>query len=359
VSFLDWWGSNLQYHIEIRETDKLGSFLSRPSRGFKKQMAEPFHSLMFDDEWEELELWDHQIQAVRLLRDYLRTAPEGAALIRMPTGTGKTGIMAVISQFSIGGSILIVVPWAHLKTQIRAELQGGFWRKLGISSFNPRPVILFTPTNFPELSQASPSVIVCTYQTLQVIQQTNPTAYHSLRKHIDLVLADEGHREPAPSWSLAVRGLAKPSVLFTATPYRNDFYAFKIAEGFVFRLPHRVAETERYIRSVTVHERNVTGDASQFVDELISFYEGPFQSLKPSTVTLPRVIVRCENDSEIQEIAALLRERSHSAIEIHDTFTDSEEEGRYHAVPQPSNKDATFWVHQNKLIEGLAGPNRI
>jgi excinuclease UvrABC helicase subunit UvrB len=79
--------------------------------------------------------------------------------------------------------------------------------------------------------------------------------------------------------------------------------------------------------------------------------------MKPSTATLPRVIVRCKNDSEIQEIAARLRERGHSAIEIHDTFSDSEDEDRYRTVPQPSNKDATFWVHQNKLIEGLDDPS--
>jgi len=318
----------------------------------------PIPRLSLHREWKKLKLWYHQIRALENVEDYLDQGPDGAALIRMPTGTGKTGIMGVVSQFLSRGSVLIVVPWAHLRNQICAEVGEEFWRKIGETSVNLKSVISFTPTRLPNLPEfrKTPSIVVCTYQTLQRIQQTDPTAYSDIKEHIDLVLADEGHREPAPSWSLATRGLAKPTVLFTATPYRNDFYAFKIADQFVFRLPHHVAEAERYIRTVAVHERDISTNAVEFVNELIRFYEEQFQSLKPSAVKSPRAIVRCENDSEIQEIAALIRQKGHSAIEIHDTFSDTEADGRYRTVPTP-NIDATFWVHQNKLIEGVDDPS--
>ena len=50
-----------------------------------------------------------------------------SALIKMPTGTGKTGIIAIISKYYFKKSVLIVVPWKHLKSQMRYHLAEKFW----------------------------------------------------------------------------------------------------------------------------------------------------------------------------------------------------------------------------------------
>jgi len=89
----------------------------------------PIPRLSLHREWKKLKLWYHQIRALENVEDYLDQGPDGAALIRMPTGTGKTGIMGVVSQFLSRGSVLIVVPWAHLRNQICAEVGEDFGAK--------------------------------------------------------------------------------------------------------------------------------------------------------------------------------------------------------------------------------------
>jgi type I site-specific restriction endonuclease len=43
-------------------------------------------------------LWEHQKEAINFALDRLRGPhPRKAALLRMPTGTGKTGVIAVLS----------------------------------------------------------------------------------------------------------------------------------------------------------------------------------------------------------------------------------------------------------------------
>ena len=48
--------------------------------------------------WETLPLWKYQKGAVNMVVTYLRSKSKGAALIRMPTGTGKSGVIAVLAR---------------------------------------------------------------------------------------------------------------------------------------------------------------------------------------------------------------------------------------------------------------------
>ena len=304
-------------------------------------------------------LWDHQIGAIETIERYLQGRQTGAALIRMPMGTGKTGVMAVLAQYSLGHNILIVVPFAQLRDQICSEISEDFWRKVAAKLSSRKQVIPFTPSKLPteEQYRQGSSVLVCTYQTLEAIMRTNPQGFASLGKSIDLVLTDEGHREPAPSWSIAIRQLGKPTVLFTATPYRNDFFEFQIDRNFIFRLPYQEAEDKLYIRKVSFFEENIPRSPTHFVELLLKYYAESFIPAKPSEIEDPRVIVRCETDAEIRQIASLIRSAGYSVLEIHDNFSDAAEDGRFKSVPKPGSTNAIFWVHQNKLIEGVDDPS--
>src|SRR5262249_15912602 len=55
-------------------------------------------------------------------------------------------------------------------------------------------------------------------------------------KGFDLVIVDESHYEPAFVWSQCIRKLGLPTILLSATPYRNDFRYFSITGRFVFNL---------------------------------------------------------------------------------------------------------------------------
>jgi superfamily II DNA or RNA helicase len=72
------------------------------------------------------------------------------------------------------------------------------------------------------LSVATPQVIVATFTTLNPLRRDFPLQYVSLAAALDLVIVDECHYEPAPEWGQSVKRLKKPTLLLTATPYRNN-----------------------------------------------------------------------------------------------------------------------------------------
>lgn len=314
------------------------------------------------DSWEKLNLWPHQRQAVEMIRRYQAAKVEGQALIRMPTGTGKTGVMAVVAQcFSDTVDLLVVAPWAQLTGQIAREIETDFWQKLGVKPERGtknarafRPSTLESLLN-PKKREAPANILICTNQTLERVYASN-SAYGALRDRVSLVLVDEGHREPAPAWAEAVRNLKKPTVLFTATPYRNDQRWFDVAPDYIFRFSHGDAVAQRFIRNVEFHDADFGDSAGGFVRALLDFYHGDFQRMKPSAVAEARVIVRCETDSEITEVANELEKAGERYVAVHENYSDREEGSRLRKVPSPKENDATFWVHQNKLMEGIDDP---
>ncbi len=72
--------------------------------------------------------------------------------------------------------------------------------------------------------------------------------------------------------------------------------------------------------------------------------------------TALRVIVRCEDAEQIKSIVPILLARGRTAIGIHETFGKSDGKRYVKEVPDPSIETAQFWVHQNKLMEGLDDP---
>ena len=280
----------------------------------------------------------------------------------MPTGTGKSGVIAVLCKsFDDIPSALVVTPWSVLRRQIAYDISQRFWKRINVQSPGPgKPVIQLFPrsaSNLLRKARPQGAVYVCTIQTLQKLESKSKSAYNLLRHRATIVIVDEGHREPAPEWAAAVRGLRRPTVLLTATPYRNDHKLFNVDPKFVFAYPHHRAVEKRFIRDVRFVKRNFADWAAEFVDELIHFYEGDFQRLRPPDIKTPRVIVRCNSSNAINDIANRLKEKNQSVIAIHDRFSGRGTDFRRKHVPSPENHDAIFWVHQNKLIEGIDDPS--
>ena len=154
----------------------------------------------------------------------------------------------------------------------------------------------------------------------QIISGSRDNRYNALKKKIDLVIVDEGHREPAPEWARAIRTVNKPTILFTATPYRNDHKLFAVDRDNVFPFSHGEAETSNFIRHVAFKNIQFERTRKGFVSALLDFYKSEFTSIKPTTDDEPRVIVRCETSDEVNEITQLIREKGYSAIGVHETF---------------------------------------
>lgn len=162
-------------------------------------------------------LWPHQREAVKLMAKYLAstTRPhERAAMVTMPTGSGKTAVMAgIIDSGRREGHWLVIVPRRSLIRQIRRAYDGGLWEALGISRPTRFPPVRELPpaSRIDELGQTNtPTIFVGTFQKALSIGGVlnDPARRAACFGRFNAALVDEGHYEPSPEWSAACDHLA-------------------------------------------------------------------------------------------------------------------------------------------------------
>ncbi|WP_139023754.1 DEAD/DEAH box helicase, partial [Bacillus cereus] len=169
-------------------------------------------------------LRDYQIKAIEKSIDYIKSDCSDQALIKMATGTGKTIIIGVLAGFIRGvNNILIVSPSEAIRDQLFKEIKVDLWKKFGLEVNIRKSVNKLFPRNVCNLvDKQEKKIFVTTIQALTKIKNKKKEAYGQLKEQIDLILFDEGHKEPAPTWSQTIRDFKQKTILFSATPVRND-----------------------------------------------------------------------------------------------------------------------------------------
>lgn len=299
-------------------------------------------------------LWKHQKDALDFLITHLNAKPQkGPCLVRMPTGTGKTGVIAWLSMKSAEGKTLVLTPWTNLRDQMVAALTVGFWRSSGI----PQPQMSVQPllpsSAHSVLTDPGVKVIVSSLAALTDLRRDDETSYKALKKLIDLVIVDEGHYEPAVEWGKSVKGLNKPTILMTATPYRNDLKLFHIAdpEESVWQFRHYEAQKDGIIRPLEFQSLGSSTDPDKLVRAFVAFWKKATQS-KGLVSVAPRAIICCADSLQIESVVTKLQAEGISSLGVHDRFRNIPGKGFYRDVP-PVSTNADVWVHQYKLVEGL------
>ena len=302
--------------------------------------------------WDGLALWPHQASAVDLVQRFLAAAgggPGPSALVRLPTGTGKSGVIAVSAQLPGDDDVLLLTPWDALAIQLADDVESRFWRRIEAPPPLQRIQRLYPSSARKVLADPSRTVWVATTAALQQLRSRDLSAYERLGVRLGLVIVDEGHYEPALRWSEAVRGLGQPTVLLTATPYRNDLKYFNVSgDEYTYQYSHQEAEDERYLRSVEFDTLAYDSPTS-FCDGLLAAIDSRLGQYAQA-----KVIVRCATKNSVQLIAAELARRGSSVVAAHEGFRGDGLPDIYRSqVPDPAVEKFQFWVHQNKLTEGL------
>ena len=253
-----------------------------------------------------LELWSHQHAALDTVDAYFASASNRACLVNMPTGTGKTGVMAAVAcQRAKDQPVLVVCPSAALVEQLTAEFADRFWDKIGADpAWKPDRVWNVRPSEVESLAKRLDDHIgerIVVVSTVQAMQQTDADGnIDQLHGRIGTILFDEGHREPAPSWARVVRGFAVPTVLFSATPFRGDLKIFDIDDDHIHFLGFADAVDQGLIRGVEIDEQLLPVSADDYAQALIAkvdalVAEGRFTAAN-------KVIVRCDSEESVTEM---------------------------------------------------------
>ena len=342
---------------------------------------------------------DYQSETLDKLRAYreayLTNETNGAALVCHPTGTGKTVVIAGYSQcLSEVGTCLILTTRTAIRDQLARELGGNLYLdpdKFALAAINmpEKPVYLIKagadlrasaggiqrrainlvpdtlrnelilrtkPTegsgdSVLDWLENNSGVLIMTVSLLQTLKRNDPIRYETLRSRIDTVIFDEGHYEPAASWSETIRALAAPTVLFTATPFRNDLRPFEIRRENIALLTYETASSQGHVRKVKVHGRQPLRSADRFCQDTLDFCEEMYGL---SHEDWPRIIIHADTAPKIERLAKAFMERGMAVVAIHDTFSESASTPwKKKAVPLPQNTAAQVWIHQYKLIEGI------
>ncbi|RIJ45494.1 restriction endonuclease subunit R [Maribellus luteus] len=159
---------------------------------------------------------------------------KNAAIVVMPTGTGKTETMLCLTVAEQLNKILIIVPSDSLRTQI-----AGKFCELGIlknSEFNIvskyaiNPLVGILTSSFKNLEQVQEfyekcNVLIATNSILAECKKNDIRIFNHIINASNYLIVDEAHHCEATTWdniALAFVQQKKPVLKFTATPFRND-----------------------------------------------------------------------------------------------------------------------------------------
>lgn len=362
-------------------------------------------------------LWAPQRRAIALSAAYLAArreyaVDEEAALIKMPTGSGKTAVIATLAcALPQIKRTLVITPRRALVDQMYADLFTRFWSRFDLiydgDNVRPRrdgdaspdgpyrdnPVRRLLPSLAEEITgqQGPRAVVVGTFTALeQVLRPKRPASRHSagrpdretqedsgnfsdLDAHardrladylrsFDLVIVDESHYEPAYVWSQCIRSLKCPTILFSATPYRNDFKYFSITGRFAFNLSFQEAEKQKLIRPVKLMRAKDLGlaDEASFIERLDALRKrSEVAGLKFAKKSQAKIIVRVDDHDAIirmqKDIAKATGEKP--VVIHHRESAGGDKQRRFKSVTRAlksqHSEGAVFWLHQWKLLEGV------
>lgn len=164
-----------------------------------------------------------QIGAVHAISSFFTLRKKEAAIVVMPTGTGKTAVLMLAPYLLRKNKVLIVTSSKMVRGQIFEDLSNlntlCHANVFTTSMRKPKVYELehtYKDEFLPELKASN--AIIATHKCALSLSETEWA-----RENIELVLIDEAHHTPARTWEQILINLNQAlHVLFTATPFRLD-----------------------------------------------------------------------------------------------------------------------------------------
>lgn len=308
-----------------------------------------------------------QKEALHIIEEYLGSRLiKYQAVIKMPTGTGKTGVIGIVSNFyEEYSNILIVSPNGNLPNQIKNEIETSFWSNIGLVNPNVKEIKVCKVKDFYEPERNENVIIITTVQSVMDIYRDSRSIYRKLKQNIDLVIFDEGHREPSERWADVIRDLNKKTILFTATPYRNDELKFSLHKSkYIFNASFNRAVQEGLIKNFEF----ISIENTYFQEDNINMFSDYVYDLYEDCREGEKILIRCNDYENILRIVTRLNQRYREenpdadgwvAIGLHSNFEQYEEDYLVNNINHIEEIETSYhiFVHQNMMIEGINLPS--
>ncbi len=188
-------------------------------------------------------LYKNQLGAIGSVLSHFSIRKE-PALIAMPTGTGKTAVMVVLSYLLKGRKVLVLTPSVLVREQIAEQFRSpALLISSGVlANVNDMPNV-YEMTGIVNGTQEWSSIITNNDVVVGIpgtIDQTPGLAEILGQNIFDLVFVDEAHHSRAKTWTNVLSEFSNAKqVLLTATPFRGDNK--KIKARLVYHYPLKLA----------------------------------------------------------------------------------------------------------------------
>lgn len=201
-------------------------------------------------------LREPQVQGYLRVKEYFETGSDHKpALVTLPTGVGKTGLMAILPYGIAQNRVLIVTPNRTIRSTVTDSLdpryEHNFW-------WNRR--VINIPTNLPEVIEyeGDPRTLEQAKIVITNIHRLQSHNASSLlqkvpRDFFDMVIIDEAHHSPAASWVEVEQYFNTAKIVkITGTPFRSDRKEIYAEE--VYSYPLSRAMIKGYVKQLVKRE---------------------------------------------------------------------------------------------------------
>lgn len=172
-------------------------------------------------------LREPQSEAYLKIKEYFdKKGNDGEALAILPTGSGKSGLIAVAPFGVSDGRVLVITPGLVTKQSVLKTLhplEDNFWYKYDV---------VFSLEDMPVVVEYEPNVLMTSLEkadfVISNVQRLDPPSGNGLIGKVppdffDMVIVDEAHHSVADSWIHALEYFKSAKKLHvTGTPLRGD-----------------------------------------------------------------------------------------------------------------------------------------
>ncbi|MED4569648.1 DEAD/DEAH box helicase family protein [Brevibacillus agri] len=161
--------------------------------------------------------------------------PESHKMIVLPTGTGKTGLIAIAPYEISDGRVLVITPNLVIREGISEAFDtrvfSNFWQKRNVIIDEEKLPSVYryagfaTPTDKRRVLRLLEGSDIVIANIQKVYSTTSKKALVNIldKDFFDMIIIDEAHHSAAESWLKTLEHFtAKKIVKLTATPFRSD-----------------------------------------------------------------------------------------------------------------------------------------
>ncbi|KXY70694.1 DEAD/DEAH box helicase family protein [Bacillus sp. FSL W7-1294] len=194
-----------------------------------------------------INLRDPQIFAYEKLQSFFSgDYSDRTALVVLPTGSGKTGLMA-ISPYGIAKKrVLIITPQTVVKDTVLGSLDPmyplNFWLSTKIFSgkYELPTVIEYSKELSPDILESADLIILNIHKLQERLESSLLNKVEP--DFFDMIIIDEAHHSEAHTWKKAIEYFSDAKILkVTGTPFRSDGVKIEGEEVYRYKLGQAMA----------------------------------------------------------------------------------------------------------------------